>query len=474
MLSVQIHSDDNVKVALEGNKPGHKFAIKTIKKGENVIKYGMPIGYARQDIAVGDWVHTHNAASNLNEKADYSYNQRLTAIQPVLPESFLGFPRKDGSVGTRNEVWVIPTVGCVNGVVERLSSMAENLIVKTTVEGVYAFTHSYGCSQMGDDHETTKRLLATLTRHPNAGAVLVVGLGCENNTMEQFKAAVGEWDDMRVKFLVCQEVSDEIAAGTQLLIELIAYAGSFSRKSLPVSKLIVGLKCGGSDGFSGITANPLVGRFSDMLIARGGSSILTEVPEMFGAEEILLNRAVSREVYDKAAVMITKFKEYFTAHGQVVYENPSPGNKQGGITTLEEKSLGCVQKGGITPVCDVIGYADRVTKSGLTLLSGPGNDLVSATALAAAGANLILFTTGRGTPLGTAVPVVKIATNTGLSIGKPNWVDFNAGTIVEGEDIAAASKRLLDFVIETASGKKTKTEINRYREIAIFKDGVTL
>ena len=488
MNSIQISPRDNVAVALhplakgaseqgviltEDVQQGHKFALAPIAAGEPVIKYGYPIGIARSDIQPGSWVHVHNVRTGLSEESDYAYHPEVEPVQPREPRTFMGYLRADGRAAIRNELWVLPTVGCVNSVAQRLVQQNQQL-VQGSIDGLYTFPHPFGCSQMGDDHAQTRRLLAALANHPNAGGVLVLGLGCENLTMDQFKQELGEWNEERVKFLVCQDVEDEIAAGSALLEELAGYARTFERQPLPASKLVVGMKCGGSDGLSGITANPTVGRFSDLLIAQGGSTVLTEVPEMFGAEAILMNRCVSREVFDKAVRMVNDFKHYFVSHGQVVYENPSPGNKAGGITTLEDKSCGCVQKGGSAPVVDVIGYGEQVHTNGLNLLSGPGNDLVSATALTAAGAHLILFTTGRGTPFGAPAPTVKIATNNTLADKKSGWIDFNAGPVVDGESLDDAGARLLDFVLAVASGKKTRTEEQGYREISIFKDGVVL
>lgn len=485
---IQISPLDNVAVALhpvakgeefagvvaaEDIPQGHKMALRPIANGENVIKYGFPIGHATQDIAPGAWVHVHNTKTNLSEEGEYTYEPAVKPVAPETAETFMGFVRDDGRAAIRNELWIIPTVGCVNGVAQKLCRDNQHL-VKGSVEGLYTFPHPFGCSQMGDDHAQTRKLLAQLTRHPNAGGVLVLSLGCENLTHEQFLEELGEYDENRVKFLICQDVEDEFEEGAKLLAQLAEYAGKFQRQPVPVSELVVGMKCGGSDGLSGITANPTVGAFSDLLIARGGSTVLTEVPEMFGAEGILMNRCVNKEVFDKAVKMITDFKHYFTSHNQVVYENPSPGNKKGGITTLEDKSCGCVQKGGTAPIADVIGYGDPVVTKGLNMLSGPGNDLVSATALTAAGAHLILFTTGRGTPFGAPAPTVKIATNTQLFEKKSGWMDFNAGTVADGEPIAQAGKRLLDKVIAVASGEQTKTEQQGYREISIFKDGVVL
>ncbi len=491
--AIQINKKDNVAVALQqlpkdsvitiGENPvtlgqeiprGHKFALEDIAKEDAVVKYGYPIGHATADIKAGDWVHTHNLKTSLKEGAEYSYVPALQQLPESAALTFNGFLRKDGKAGVRNEIWILPTVGCVNDVAEKLARDSAGL-VGGSLEGVHAFTHPYGCSQMGDDHATTRKILADLAQHPNAGAVLVVGLGCENNTMEGFKQELGSWDEERIRFMVCQEEEDEIAAGNALLQKLAEYAKSFERQPLPVSKLIVGMKCGGSDGMSGITANPVVGSFSDLLIAGGGNTVLTEVPEMFGAEMVLMSRAVTPQVYEKAVEMVQGFKDYFTNHGQVVYENPSPGNKEGGISTLEDKSLGCVQKGGTAPVVDVIPYGGKVEKQGLTLLAGPGNDLVSATALAAAGAQIVLFTTGRGTPFSAPVPTLKISSNTPLFEKKKNWIDFNAGTVAQGEPMEEAGQRLLDYVLQVADGRiTTKAEDMGYRGIAIFKDGVTL
>ena len=492
MKVIRLHPRDNVAVALEDVaqgeglsvdglefaaaediQRGHKIALTPISAGEAVMKYGCAIGTAKADIAPGAWVHVHNVRTGLSEGGEYRYDHKTYELSSVKPRTFRGYRRLDGRAAIRNELWIIPTVGCVNSIAQRLARENQHL-VKGTVEGLYTFPHPFGCSQMGDDHAQTRRLLAALARRPNAGGVLVLGLGCENLTQEQFKAELGPYDEKRVKFLVCQEVPDEIKAGSDLLAQLADYAGGFRREDIPASELVVGMKCGGSDGLSGITANPTVGRFSDRLIALGGSTVLTEVPEMFGAESILFERCRDEAVFRKAVKMIEDFKGYFTSHNQVVYENPSPGNKAGGITTLEDKSCGCVQKGGSAQIVDVLDYGGAGTKKGLNLLSGPGNDLVSATALTAAGAHLILFTTGRGTPFGAPAPTVKISTNTPLFEKKGNWIDFNAGTVAQGESLDAAGDRLLDFVLEVAGGKRTRAEEQGFREISIFKDGVVL
>ncbi len=492
MNSIKIHPLDNVAVALSDIKAGagveackdltaleavgrgHKVALKDIKAGEAVIKYGNRIGIATEDISAGSFVHVHNVRTALSENATYEYEPVKHSLPSVAKRTFMGYRRAKGKVGIRNEIWIIPTVGCVNKIAEKLAADNQD-IVKGSVDGLYAFTHPYGCSQMGDDHATTRKLLAALVRHPNAGGVLVLSLGCENLTAAQFKDELAEWNGDRVKFLTCQESEDELAEGSKLLHELAEFAGRSEREEISASELIVGMKCGGSDGLSGITANPTVGRFSDRLISMGGSTVLTEVPEMFGAESILFNRCKDSDTFDKAVSMVDNFKKYFTDHGQVVYENPSPGNKAGGITTLEDKSCGCVQKGGSAPVVDVLEYGEPVKMKGLTLLSGPGNDMVSTTDLTAAGVHLILFTTGRGTPFGAPAPTLKISTNTALYEKKKNWIDFNAGTVAEGkETLDEAGDRLLDLVIDVANGKKTCQETEGYREIAIFKDGVTL
>lgn len=457
---MQIHKKDNVEVNLEN---GHKYALQSIKAGERIIKYGMPIGVALEDISQGAHVHSHNMKTGLDSILEYEYTPiPCEVIKAFAEKSFMGYVRENGNVGIRNEIWIIPTVGCVNKVAERIAKETD----------AKAITHPFGCSQLGGDHRFTQNILRGLVNHPNAAAVLVLGLGCENNNIAEFKTQLGKYNAERVKFLQCQDVSDEIEAGISIVRELEAYRDSFKRTVVPLSKLKIGLKCGGSDGYSGITANPAVGAVSDMLISHGGISIMTEVPEMFGAETLLMQRCVSREVFEKLCDMVNGFKRYFERYGQPVYENPSPGNKAGGITTLEEKSLGCVQKGGTGPVCDVLFNGDFATKSGLNLLDGPGNDICAITNLTAAGAHLILFTTGRGTPLGAPVPTVKISTNHALAENKPAWIDFDASSALENMDKCSAE--LFEYIIEVAEGRKTRNEVNGYSEIAIFHDGVTL
>ena len=454
-----INKLDNVDVNLED---GHKYAARDIKCGEDIIKYGNPIGHATADIKKGEHVHTHNVKTNLSGNLEYTYDPKFYDI-PAEEQgrTFMGYVRDNGEVGIRNEIWIVNTVGCVNKVAEKLASLT----------GARQFPHPFGCSQLGDDQSITQKILRGMVNHPNAAGVLVLGLGCENNNIEVFKGVLGEYDPARVKFLNTQDADDDIAAGVALINELKEYAAKFERTPVPVSKLRLGLKCGGSDGYSGITANPLVGRLSDKVIAMGGSCVLTEVPEMFGAEHLLMQRCESREVFDKTVSLINDFKDYYARHNQVIYENPSPGNKKGGITTLEEKSLGCVQKGGLSKVVDVLDYGDVLSKNGLSLLNGPGNDIVAITNLMAAGVHIILFTTGRGTPVGAPVPTVKIATNHSLAERKRSWIDFDASPTLTVDPL---TDELFEYVISVAEGKETQNEINDYREISIFKDGVTL
>ena len=465
--------EGRVVVAREDIPAGHKMAVAEIEEGTPVIKYGYRIGIAKEVIKAGDWIHTHNVKTALGDLLEYTYDP--TTVEEVKTEdaTFMGFNRPDGKVGVRNEIWVIPTVGCVNNVASAIAKQA-NAFVKGSVSEVIAFPHPYGCSQMGDDQENTRRILADLINHPNAGGVLVLGLGCENSNIDVLKPYIGDYDENRVKFLVSQECEDEIAESVELIKELIDYASGFEREPISVSKLVIGMKCGGSDGLSGITANPLVGRFSDMLISKGGTTILTEVPEMFGAETILMNRCENEELFNKTVDLINDFKNYFKSHNQTIYENPSPGNKRGGISTLEDKSLGCTQKSGSALVKGVLAYGERVNTPGLNLLSAPGNDLVASTALAAAGAHIVLFTTGRGTPFASPVPTMKISTNSALANKKANWIDFNAGALVEDQSMAEQTKTLFDYVVEVASGKQVCSEAAGFHDMAIFKQGVTL
>jgi len=496
---LQIHPYDNVLVALqplvkgqriEGGLVaakdvpfGHKIARKPIAPGQPIVKYGYSIGVAKQPISPGEHVHSHNVASALQARLERGGFKSATAVPALSSDAartFAGFRRPDGSVGIRNEVWIVNTVGCVNHTAARIVDVARQRLAGQfpNVDGIYAMSHPFGCSQLGDDLVATQKLLAALVRHPNAGGVLVLGLGCENNQLDAFLKIVGEQTPARIRSFNAQESEDEVETGVELISELAAYANQFQREPIPINELIVGMKCGGSDGLSGITANPLVGRIADKLSAAGGTAILTEVPEMFGAEDVLLKRACSAAVYDETIDLVNGFREYFRKHNEPIDENPSPGNKEGGITTLAEKSLGCVQKGGTAPVAQVLRYGDKASPrlGGIALLNGPGNDGVSGSVLSGAGAHMVLFTTGRGNPMGFPAPTVKIATNSPLADRKKNWIDFNAGPVADGtaslDELAAG---LFDLILDIASGRKrTQSEINGYREISIWKDGVTL
>lgn len=489
---VKINQNDNVAVALrpiaagetlqvggaavtttEEIPQGHKFALRPIQAGEEVVKYGFRIGFAKEDIPTGSWVHVHNVKTGLGDVLSYTYEPAKMDVEPTEHAYFQGYRRADGKVGVRNEIWIIPTVGCVNSIAKALEARARDL-VKGTVEDIIAFPHPYGCSQMGDDQENTRKVLADMIHHPNAGGVLVLGLGCENSNIPVLMDYIGEYDAQRVKFLQCQDVEDEMETAMEMLEELAEYAGAFSREQIDASELVIGMKCGGSDGLSGITANPVVGAFSDLLVSKGGTTILTEVPEMFGAETILMNRCETPELFEKTVDLINDFKNYFTSHNQTIYENPSPGNKKGGISTLEDKSLGCTQKSGSALVKGVLGYAEPVKVKGLNLLSAPGNDLVASTALAVSGAHIVLFTTGRGTPFASPVPTVKISSNSKLAGHKDNWIDFNAGRMVEDKTKEEMAQALFDYVLEVASGRKVKAEEAGFHDMAIFKQGVTL
>ena len=477
-----INAGEEIKIgnhavqALRNTPAGHKILLCDTPKDKPIIKYGYPIGRAKENLKAGEWVNENNIQTNLSGTLEYEYHP---AIKPLSIEqedrSFKGFMRKNGEVGIRNEIWIVPTVGCVNGIAERLARQLEQETQLKGVDAIHAWHHNYGCSQLGDDYENTRKVLRDICLHPNAGAVLVLSLGCENNQPEDFMKMLGDYDRERIQLLVTQRVEgDEVEEGMKILRQLYKTAAQDKREEVPVSKLRIGLKCGGSDGFSGITANPLVGEFSDWLIAQGGTTILTEVPEMFGAETILMNRCQTADLFQKTVHLINNFKEYFLSHGEPVGENPSPGNKAGGISTLEDKALGCTQKCGHAPVSGVLEYAERLKTNGLNLLSAPGNDLVASTALAASGCQMVLFTTGRGTPFGTFVPTMKISTNSQLFKLKQNWIDFNAGKLVEGVDMLTLRNDFIDKVIATANGEKVKNEMNGYREIAIFKNGVTL
>lgn len=489
-----IHPSDNVAVSLHGAAAGttievgdhkvilkeevpvgHKVALAKICGGEDIIKYGAPIGHAIDDIEVGSHVHTHNTRTNLSDELTYTFQQKLNEVtHKDRGLTFNGFRRSNGKVGVRNEIWIVPTVGCVNGQAQQIIDRFMKEMDPSDIDGVEVFKHNYGCSQLGDDHTNTQKALASVINHPNAGGVLVMGLGCENNQISHLKKFIGDYDEQRIRYMVAQDVEDEIVAGINALKEIYAIMREDRREAVPLSELKIGLKCGGSDGFSGITANPLLGAFSDFLVAQSGTTILTEVPEMFGAETILMERAENQGVFDKTVTLINDFKAYYHRHNLPVYENPSPGNKDGGITTLEDKSLGCTQKGGTATVVDVLQYAEPLKKNGLNLLSAPGNDLVASSALGFSGCQIVLFTTGRGTPFGSFIPTMKISTNSALYNKKRNWIDFNAGQLLEGKSMDDLLEEFIEFVIEVASGQHLCHEKSGFKEMAIFKNGVTL
>lgn len=484
----KINDKDNVAVALEELKKGeiidnikllddisfgHKVLLNDLKSGENIIKYGNPIGHLTIDCKKGEHIHEHNLKTNLSDIIEYKYCGENEYQPKKCNVTFNGYLRQDGRAATRNEIWIIPTVGCVNNTAKRLEKIGQD-IIGDGCDGVFAYTHPFGCSQLGDDQENTRKILASLANHPNAGGVLIVSLGCENTNVEIFKKYLGEYNKKRIKFLVTQDCENELEKGEKLLKELYTFVKSFKREPIPINKLVVGYKCGGSDAFSGITANALCGKLTDKLTSFGTSAILTEVPEMFGAEKLLMKRCENEKVFNKCVNMINSFKLYFFSHNQECYENPSPGNHDGGITTLEEKSLGCIQKGGKAVITDVLEYGEHCKKQGLNLLTGPGNDIVSTTNLTAAGANIILFTTGRGTPLGASVPTIKVASNSRLAKRKSNWIDFNAGELIESNDFENMTEEIFNLLIDIASGRQTKNEQNGYRDISIFKDGVIM
>ncbi|HSC53316.1 MAG TPA: altronate dehydratase family protein [Phnomibacter sp.] len=491
---IKIHSRDNVVIALQNFQQGeevvvdgkvikllndiergHKIALVDIEEGSDILKYGYPIGHATQAIKTGEHVHVQNVRTNLKDVFDYSYNPQLNdVVHPKRNLTFNGYRRKNGDVGIRNEIWIVPTVGCVNGIAEQIIREFKAEENPTELDGIEVFKHSYGCSQLGDDHQNTRTILGDIALHPNAGGVLILGLGCENNKIDEFQESLGEFDKSRIKFLSSQSTANEVEDAKALLKEIYDVIKNDKREPIPISELKVGLKCGGSDGLSGITANPLLGYFSDFLISQGGSTILTEVPEMFGAETILMDRCVNEQVFDKTVHLINDFKQYFIDLKQPIYENPSPGNKAGGISTLEDKSLGCTQKGGIANVVDVLKYGERLKTKGLNLLSAPGNDLVATTALGASGCHIVLFTTGRGTPFGSFIPTLKIATNSELGTKKSHWIDYNAGPLAEDKSFDVALEEFIEKIVNVANGEKAHHEKNGFREIAIFKTGVTL
>ncbi len=476
LVNKEIIEQDDLSVTIQKDIPrAHKVALEDIVKGQNIVKYGYPIGHALSDIPKGGHVDASNIKTNLEGVLEYKYEPEFTNnVYENRNLTFKGYRRKTGEVGIRNELWIVPTVGCVNGIGEQMLNALRKEVDTEKIDGLEIFKHNYGCSQLGDDHENTRKILRDIVMHPNAGGVLVLGLGCENNQPDAFREFLGEYDQDRIKFLETQQVGNEHEEGLKMLRDLYHQMAEDQREDIPLSELKVGLKCGASDGFSGISANPLLGYFSDFLVAQGGTTVLTEVPEMFGAETLLMNRAENEEVFEKTVHLINDFKNYFIENKQPIYENPSPGNKAGGISTLEEKSLGCTQKCGTDKVRDVLKYGERLKTKGLNLLSSPGNDLVASTALGASGCHIVLFTTGRGTPFGSFVPTMKISTNTQIYEKKPHWIDFDAGPIANGEPIEKVMEDFIPYIIKVAGGEMVNNEKYGFREISILKTGVTL
>ena len=487
---IKIHPKDQVAVALapltagavvqvgdqavtlrENIPQGHKFALAAIREGSSLIKYGAPIGIAAADIPQGSWVHTHNLKTGLCGVPDYTYEPDNAPLVPTDDCLFQGYRREDGRAAVRNEIWIIPTVSCVNSVARAVERRAQSF-KSGTVGGVFAFPHPYSCSQMGDNQENTRKVLAGLIHHPNAGGVLVLGLGCEDSGIDALMPYIGRWNEKRVKFLVCQESEDEIGDALALIQELAGYAGSFRREPISCSELVIGMMCSGPDGLSGVTADPTVGAFSDLLISKGGTTLLTGVPEMFGAETLLMDRCENERIFADTVHLVNSFKQYFTIRNKMIYGNLSPGSEESGISTPEERALGCARKSGSAPVTGVLSYGERVKRPGLHLLGVPGSGLAAATALAASGAHIVLFTTGRGAPFASPVPIVEISNNSALAERKKNWIDFSCGAIAE--DVAEMGQKLFDHVLETASGREVRAEQAGFHDMAVFEQGVTL
>ncbi len=472
----EIADIEGVPTVLREDIPaGHKFALRHLERGEAVRRYGADIGIMSEPAQRGALVHSHNLATALIGEVAYARDTGDAAHAASTARSlpaWRGYRRADGRWATRNEIWLLPTVGCVAPLVEDIAREA-NALHAGKLDGIVGFGHPHGCSQLGDDLAGTRAALAGLCDNPNAGGVLLIGLGCESNQLDDLVALVPEGSRAKIRMMRAQEPGDEHERALELIAQLVEELAPLEREEAPAAALTVGLKCGGSDALSGLTANPLLGRFTDQLVASGGKAVLTEIPEIFGAERALFSRAVSREVFEAAGALLNRFKRYFLEQGQPVSENPSPGNIAGGITTLEEKSLGAVQKGGNAPLVDVLDYGAAAQVPGLTLLEAPGNDAVSSTALAAAGATLIVFTTGRGTPLGFPVPTVKVSSNSQLAQSKAGWIDFDAGRVL-GEGTGAVSEDFARRMIAIASGERTAAERSGQRVIALWKRGVTL
>ncbi len=492
---LQLHPTDNVAVArvqvaageeiqlgpvvVRVSEPiaaGHKVAIRPIAAGEAILKYGQRIGLAGTHIDVGSWVHVHNVnAARLETEYEYC-NELIEPSKPAESRTFMGFRRADGKVGTRNYVALISTVNC-SATTARYVAMElakSDLRDFPNVDGVIPLVHKGGCafSFGGEDHQQLNRTLAGFARHPNIAARLILGLGCEtaqaghlqsdHGLMQLGGPSASRSNGPLPMVLNIQEVGGvrkTVDRAVGVLRDLLVQANDVRREPIPVSELLVGLECGGSDGASGITANPALGYASDLMVAHGGTAILSEIPEVYGAEQLLTRRSISREVADALLDRIHWWEDYAQRHHASIDNNPSYGNKQGGLTTIFEKSLGAVAKGGTSPLRAVYKYAEPVTERGFVLMDTPGYDPASVTGMVAGGAQVIVFTTGRGSCFGCKpAPTIKVATNTPMFNRMREDMDINAGTILEGATVEDVGREIFEMIIATASGRQTLSE----------------
>lgn len=458
----------------------HKIALKDFETGEAVRKYDNIIGYASKPIKKGEWIHSHNEVTGLGKSKEYTYDFNPISIFPgESDKTFMGYDRADGGAGIRNHLAIISTVFCANGPLRKLARMAEAKYPATeNFDGIIAFDQEFGCSQTGKDLVTTCKIIAGIAKNANFGGVLLVSNGCEMAIPSVLEQYMGDYDKKRIRTLTLQEVEDEFTAGMELIDEIMEEMKDDKRTPININRLHIAMNCGGSDGYSGITANTLLGTLCDTLVKEGAIMNMTEVPEMMGAEHILMNRAADKSIFDDIVKMMYDYDAYFARYGEKAADNPTQGNKAGGLTTLEEKSLGCIQKGGHCAVMEVLEYGERATKNGFVLVSGPGNDLAGVSGQIAAGAVLTIFTTGRGTPCGFAGPTFRLASNTALATRKSNWIDYDAGRLLTAktpEEVEALNKELYDAIMATVNGQyRTRTEENGYYILGALKDGVTL
>ena len=449
--------------AAEAIPAGHKIARHAIAAGSVVRKYGQVIGEAVRDIAAGAHVHTHNLAMS-EARAGAAIGVDARTHRPLSGASFEGFVRADGSVGTRNYIGVLTSVNCSATVARRIADAFPDSSLPRGVDGVVAFTHQGGCggSSLSTDTAVLQRTMAGYARHPNFAAVLVVGLGCEANQIPDWLAREGLEPNADLRTLTIQEAggtSRAIEAGLVAVREMITRASTARRQTVSAAHLTVGLQCGGSDGWSGVTANPALGAAVDLLVAHGGRAMLSETPEIWGAEHLLLRRATTPEVADRLLARLEWWRAYADRHGMELNNNPSPGNLAGGLTTILEKSLGAVAKSGATPLNDVIGYAEPVTAPGLTFMDSPGYDPCSATGQIASGANLLAFTTGRGSVFGAKpAPSIKLASNARLASWMDEDMDIDASPVLNGVSLAAMGELIFARMLAVASGEPAKSE----------------